>query len=66
MYIYMYIYIYTWVFSRDTMRRQEVPMSFHFKNDHASSWLPSTSGSRPPRLGTDQGGNETARGGGEG
>ena len=57
------MYIYTWVFSRDTMRRQEVPMSFHFKNDHASSWLPSTSGSRAPGLGTDQGGNETGGGG---
>ena len=47
-YVNIYIYIYTWVFSRDTMRRQEVPMSFHFKNDHASSWLPSTSGSQVP------------------
>ena len=59
----IYIYKYIYIFSRNSMRKQEKSMSFHFKIDYTSSWLPSTSCSRAPGLGTDQGGNEG--GGGE-
>ena len=40
--VYDWVYI-AWVFSRDTMRRQEISMSLHCKKKHSSSRLLSTS-----------------------